>query len=324
MNAPTPFIRSLTNIRWFDVAGRRSGPPEKTDERRCHEAEAATSARRGRGLTGTRALGLLAIVTALLLLGTAGLAAASHGPPRNVTALAVDPLTPTTLYAGTSDNGVHKSEDGGVTWIATGLTNSQITAVAVAIDPVTSTTLYAGTSDRGVLKFDGGVTWSATGLNAVVQALMTDPGTPGTLYAVTDTGAFKSTNAGAGWSPIGPANARVQALAIDPLSSTTTTTVYAGVSDGVYQSLDGGLNWAPIGLAGHAVSTLAKLSAQSLRSDAKRHLQNHPRGRLVTHGQDSFRNGPRDANNLVLGHGLGSVQERGRGRDMDRCQHRSD
>ena len=124
------------------------------------------------------------------------------------------------------------------------------------IDPVTSTTLYAGTSDRGVLKsVDGGVTWSATGLNGVVQALMTDPGTPGTLYAVTDTGAFKSTNAGAGWSPIGPPNARVQALAIAPLSSTT---VYAGVSDGVYKSLDGGMNWAPIGLAGHAVSTLGR------------------------------------------------------------------
>ena len=45
---------------------------------------------------------------------------------RCVYALAIDPLTPTTLYAGTYGGGVFKSTDGGASWSAvnTGLTNS--------------------------------------------------------------------------------------------------------------------------------------------------------------------------------------------------------
>jgi len=64
-----------------------------------------------------------------------------------VTALAIDPTIPTTLYAGTV--GVFKSTDGGSTWSAvnTGLTNTAVRALA--IDPATPTTLYAGT-DGGV------------------------------------------------------------------------------------------------------------------------------------------------------------------------------
>jgi hypothetical protein len=68
----------------------------------------------------------------------------SAGPPRNVSALAIDPGTPTTLYAGT-DVGVFKSTTGGDSWTAVneGLTNSFV--LALAIDPITPTTLYAGT-----------------------------------------------------------------------------------------------------------------------------------------------------------------------------------
>ena len=60
-------------------------------------------------------------------------------------ALVVDPVTPTTLYAGIrSGGGVFKSTNGGANWSAvnTGL-NSFIQALAV--DPVTPATLYAGT-----------------------------------------------------------------------------------------------------------------------------------------------------------------------------------
>ena len=75
--------------------------------------------------------------------------------------LAVDPTTPTTLYAST-DNGVHKSDDGGLTWRAVGLPGQSVGALAVI--PTTPTTLYAST-DNGVHKSDdGGATWRAVGL----------------------------------------------------------------------------------------------------------------------------------------------------------------
>ena len=62
-----------------------------------------------------------------------------------MTALAIDPQTPTILYAGTERGGVFKSTDGGESWIAfnTGLTNLLVNSVVV--DPQRPTTLYAGT-----------------------------------------------------------------------------------------------------------------------------------------------------------------------------------
>ena len=59
-------------------------------------------------------------------------------------ALAIDPATPATLYAGTY-GGVFKSTDGGGNWHAvnTGLTDTPVRALA--IDPATPATLYAGT-----------------------------------------------------------------------------------------------------------------------------------------------------------------------------------
>jgi hypothetical protein len=65
-------------------------------------------------------------------------------------ALAIDPATPTTLYAGTEYGGVFKSTNGGGNWGAfnTGLTATPVWALAT--DPQTPTTLYAGTSGGGV------------------------------------------------------------------------------------------------------------------------------------------------------------------------------
>ena len=102
-------------------------------------------------------------------------------------ALAVDPSTPTTIYAVTFGGGTFKSTDGGGAWSAvnTGLTDTDV--IAIAIDPATPSTLYVGTREGGVFKStNGGGAWSAvnTGLTVTgVQALAIDPVTPTTLYA---------------------------------------------------------------------------------------------------------------------------------------------
>jgi len=93
-----------------------------------------------------------------------------HWPDQHygVPALAIDPATPTTIYAG-ADTGVSKSIDDGVSWsvVIAGLTNTYV--YTVVIDPLTPTTLYAGTGvgrngygGGSVFKStDGGETWSA-------------------------------------------------------------------------------------------------------------------------------------------------------------------
>ena len=86
----------------------------------------------------------------------------------NIEALAIDPHTPATVYAG-NDAGVFKSTNGGENWTAinTGLTNAYV--YALAIDPKTPATVYAGTIGDGVFKStNGGENWTAinTGLTS--------------------------------------------------------------------------------------------------------------------------------------------------------------
>jgi hypothetical protein len=156
-----------------------------------------------------------------------------------ISALALDPQAPTTLYAGTYYGGVFKSTDGGGSWSAvnTGLTNTDIQALAVARQ--TPTTLSVGTVADIVERMTGGASWSAmsSGLTfQVVQqlaALAPEPQTPTTLYAGTAAGVSTSTDGGASWSAVngGLTNLDVHTLALDPQ---TPTTVYAGTSEGVF------------------------------------------------------------------------------------------
>jgi len=139
----------------------------------------------------------LAVVTGLLL-GAAGPAAAdwtSIGPyGGSVSALAIDPRTPTTLYAGTSA-GVYKSTNGGTSWSAANaglMCGDALCSVGhLALDPQTPTTLYAGTG-AGVFKStDSGASWSRGQLFDSVTSLALDPQTPTTLYAGAASGCGK-------------------------------------------------------------------------------------------------------------------------------------
>ena len=90
---------------------------------------------------------------------------ASIGPVNSgVWCLAIDPVAPSILYAGTYGGGVFRSGDGGTTWIAM---NSELPIIgqtvtgqplfvainALAVDPSDSSTVYAGTEGHGVFSF---------------------------------------------------------------------------------------------------------------------------------------------------------------------------
>ena len=119
---------------------------------------------------------LLVGLLVLLALGQASEVSAgnnvwtSHGPwGGKIYALAIDPLHPDTLYAGTMGGSAFKTTDGGGSWTAvnTGLTGHNTGPIGVlAISPSNPDKLYAGT-DAGVFKtINGGGNWTAfsTGL----------------------------------------------------------------------------------------------------------------------------------------------------------------
>src|SRR5512139_2580659 len=81
-----------------------------------------------------------------------------------VLALAIDPFTPSILYAGTDGSGLFKSTDGGETWNAanSGLLDADLRFTALAIDPDTPATLYAGSYGGGTFKStDRGESWNS-------------------------------------------------------------------------------------------------------------------------------------------------------------------
>jgi photosystem II stability/assembly factor-like uncharacterized protein len=78
-------------------------------------------------------------------------------PAAGINALAIDPVTPASIYAATSALGILKSADGGVSWVQSneGLTNRTLNAVA--IDGSNPAVVYAGANiggDAFVAKFD--------------------------------------------------------------------------------------------------------------------------------------------------------------------------
>ena len=173
-------------------------------------------------------------------------------PIGGVGVLALDPVTPTTLYAAAAGD-MFKSTDDGVSWnpINHGLPHSA-NVYTLAIDPVMPTTLYAGTYYGAVFRsMDGGDHWApaTTGLpETIIQTLIIDPVTPATLYAGTeDNGVFMSTDSGGNWSTInsGLDATVVNALSVDPM---TSSILYAGTGGSmtgtVFKSQDGGTSWS--------------------------------------------------------------------------------
>jgi photosystem II stability/assembly factor-like uncharacterized protein len=176
--------------------------------------------------------------------------------------LAIDPKTPSTLYAATS-TGVLKSTDSAGTWKASGLTTP---VQIVVVDPVNTSTLYAamGFNALGLQRSrDGGATWTSinNGLpsNLFIRALVADPATSGTVYLAGSAGLYKTTNGGDTWTlmqnglPSGPPD--VLSLAIDPANPSI---LYAGsASGGLYRSMDRGGSWTLTPLAVPVVTAIA-------------------------------------------------------------------
>ena len=191
-----------------------------------------------------------------------------------ISAIAIDPQTSSTVYAGTGGNGVFKSTDAAHTWTArnSGIIATQITTFSS--DPTNPQILYVGTTSGVFKSTDGAIHWELKnqGLPAPATSLAIDPQTPTTLYAATEQGVYKSFDSGQTWiaKNNGITNRATSTITISPL---TPTTLYVGTTStfdngGIFTSTDGGETWSPAN-TGLPANPGDRISIRTLAIDPK-------------------------------------------------------
>ena len=178
----------------------------------------------------------------------------SSGPDVNTAScLAIDPMNPAIVYAGTIDaRGIFRTANLGLSWSASnaGLAGAAgaPAVIGLAIDPLTPSTVYAGTQ-LGIFKsVDAGASWSTVRPD-LTYSLAIDLATPSTVYAGTTSGVVKSTDGGATWSDrlLAPA---IYALVIDPRKPSTIYAAdyeysgFTGASSALFKSTDDSVTWS--------------------------------------------------------------------------------
>ncbi|MBI3914647.1 MAG: DUF1080 domain-containing protein [Chloroflexi bacterium] len=223
-----------------------------------------------------------------------GLAWTFTGGPRGGIGydIRIHPLDSNFLWVTDANAGVHRSADGGLTWIAmnsgisarAGFSGDAVPIFSLTIDQNNPNILWAGTQGmRGVFKsVDGGKAWSQMD-NGIedrpvmeIRAFTVDPKDSNIVYMggnyrpdprkLEERGfIYKTTDGGKQWTKILEPGALVRWIIVDP---TNTNILYAstGIFDriavqpeGILKSTDGGRTWFPIneGLTSLSVGGLA-------------------------------------------------------------------
>jgi hypothetical protein len=161
---------------------------------------------------------------------------------------------PTTMYAGTEGDGVYKSIDDGLTWVA--YNNSKTSHVAGRAFYFTGGNVLMAT-DSGLFQTADTVSTSGAAWVPVAQGAETDPDNPVKLNDAVETllpvsgrllagtfseGVYTSSDKGQTWSPPPANNGMPEGTTVWSLTSFASF-VWAATSEGIYRSSDGGSTW---------------------------------------------------------------------------------
>ena len=161
---------------------------------------------------------------------------------------------PMLLYASTN-NGVLRSSDGGLSWSQTG---ERLRGASVSSVVGTDAVLYAATPDEGVFRSrDDGATWEQInqGLDVTaITSLAIDPTNVNIVYAGSAGGGiFKTTNGGETWTPTrtGLTEGIYLDIKVDPGNPQTVyaanSSLQLGGRGALFKSTDGGQSWTGFG-----------------------------------------------------------------------------
>lgn len=180
-----------------------------------------------------------------------------------VISLAIDPLLPANVYAGTKGDAIFKSFSGGQRWASQrkGLEGVTMTAVVheIRFAPGSGHHLFAATSMGVFESDDAGVNWTKR-MEGIKEVLMVvtidvDPNQPQTLYAGTSGGVYRSLDGAATWTKVNNGlvppdvlkSSRALSVVKIRIDRHAPHTVYAATLKGLYTTTDGGQSWQRIG-----------------------------------------------------------------------------
>ncbi len=171
-----------------------------------------------------------------------------------VVCLAVDPKTPTTMYAGTS-GGIYKSDDRAMNWrkVNQGLvpqdmvqSSRALNVIGIKVDPHDSQTVYAATLSGMYKTLNAAGSWTRiaeTLPDQMISEMLLDAAHPGVIYVASRQGVHKSEDGGMSWTA---KNEGFDSLNMRSLvqSPRDPLTLYAGTNgSGLYRTRDGGDHW---------------------------------------------------------------------------------
>lgn len=190
-----------------------------------------------------------------------------------ITALAMDPKNPQTLYVGTSTGVIIKTTDGGASWA--NMYNAKKAVTRIVFDAQDTQTVYFALHESGLLKTRNGggkiedftkklagtdktvATLSKKRRSTRVYSLEADPRASGVVYVGTDTGVYRSSDYGVTWSELNVIGLSeklpVKAIAVNPHK--TDEIVYS-VARTLYRSSKNLTEWTPTQISSSRIASV--------------------------------------------------------------------
>lgn len=161
-----------------------------------------------------------------------------------INSITFHPTDTNTLWVGSSQGGLWKTTDNGVSWVCLTDDLPLLRVSDMAVDPNNTNVIYLATGDinyvgfntiaagryyqfgMGVLKsIDGGQTWDTTGLSfnltdgesSLIRKIVVNPANSNEIIAAGVDGIYKTTNAGVNWTKV--SSEMICDLDVNPLDS---------------------------------------------------------------------------------------------------------